>query len=75
MIFICLSSEKPEAPGKPEVLDSDKDHITIKWEPPKKDGGSAVTGYSVERKDSKTGRWVKVTSEPVKVVTVHLEIK
>jgi len=57
--------DKPGAPGKPEVTDSDKDHITLKWSPPTKDGGAPVTGYNVERLDPKTGRWTKVNSEPI----------
>lgn len=66
----CFASwilDKPDPPGKPEVSDSDKDHITIKWDPPRKDGGAPITGYNVERKDPKTGRWTKVNTEPLKV--------
>lgn len=61
------TTDKPDPPGKPEVADSDKDHITIKWDPPKKDGGSPVLGYNVERRDPKTGTWKKINSDPVKV--------
>ena len=60
-------TDKPDPPGTPEDVDSSKDHILIKWEPPKKDGGSPITGYNVERKDPKTGRWTKLNSEPLKV--------
>jgi len=58
--------DKPEPPGKPEVTDSGKDFIAIKWDPPKKDGGSPITGYNIERKDPKTGKWTKVNHEPLK---------
>ncbi|ESO03551.1 hypothetical protein HELRODRAFT_191869 [Helobdella robusta] len=58
--------DKPDPPGKPEVTDSDKDFIAIKWEPPAKDGGAPITGYNVERKDPKTGTWKKVNTEPLK---------
>jgi hypothetical protein len=67
IIVRLLIADKPDPPGKPEVLDSNRDFITIKWEPPKKDGGAPITGYNVERKDPKTGRWTKVNSEPLKV--------
>jgi hypothetical protein len=59
--------DKPDAPGKPEVKDSDKDHITIIWAAPKKDGGSPITGYNIERKDPKANHWTKVNSEPLTV--------
>lgn len=65
---VYVHLDKPDAPGRPEVTDSDKDHITIKWDPPHKDGGAPIMGYNVERKDPKTGRWTKVNSEPLTVI-------
>ncbi len=62
-----LFTDKPGKPGTPEVKDSDKDFIEIQWDPPLKDGGAPITGYNVERKDPRTGRWVKVNKEPVQV--------
>ena len=62
-------ADKPDPPGKPEVTDSDKDHITIKWAPPKKDGGSPITGYNVERQDRKTRMWTKLNSDPLLVTS------
>ncbi|WKY05591.1 hypothetical protein Q1695_006081 [Nippostrongylus brasiliensis] len=55
----------PGKPGKPEITDTDNDHIDIKWDPPRDNGGSPVQHYDVERKDMKTGRWVKVNTTPV----------
>jgi len=65
----CGRADRPDPPGKPEVTDSDKDHISIKWTPPKKDGGSPITGYNVERRDPKTGRWTKLNSDPLPVTS------
>lgn len=59
----------PGKPGKPELVDSDKDHIKIKWSAPISNGGSPIIGYDVERRDRATGRWVKLNKEP----TRHLE--
>ncbi|KAK5968521.1 Twitchin [Trichostrongylus colubriformis] len=55
----------PGKPGKPEIVDTDNDHIDIKWDPPRDNGGSPIEHYDVERKDVKTGRWVKVNTTPV----------
>ncbi|KRF85408.1 twitchin isoform X27 [Drosophila virilis] len=55
----------PGAPGKPELSDSDKDHITIKWKQPISNGGSPILGYDIERRDVNTGRWIKINGEPV----------
>ncbi|VDL60884.1 unnamed protein product, partial [Hymenolepis diminuta] len=57
--------DEPEAPGKPEIVDHDKDRIDIKWEPPEFDGGAPITGYHVERKEPKSNRWTKITIKPV----------
>ncbi|ULT95623.1 hypothetical protein L3Y34_004374 [Caenorhabditis briggsae] len=55
----------PGKPGKPEIVDTDNDHIDIKWDPPRDNGGSPIDHYDVERKDAKTGRWIKVNTSPV----------
>ncbi|CAH1969101.1 unnamed protein product [Acanthoscelides obtectus] len=54
----------PGKPGKPELVDSDKDHIKIKWSPPISNGGSQIIGYDIERRDMATGRWIKLNKEP-----------
>lgn len=46
-------------------MDSDKDHIKIKWAPPISNGGSPILGYDIERRDRATGRWIKLNKEPV----------
>ncbi|KAK0400071.1 hypothetical protein QR680_003339 [Steinernema hermaphroditum] len=56
----------PGKPGQPEILDHDVDHIDIAWDPPRNDGGSPISHYDVERKDQKTGRWIKVNTAPVR---------
>ena len=38
----------PGAPGKPEAVGVDSDHFDMKWQPPKNDGGSTITGYQLE---------------------------
>lgn len=59
----------PGKPGKPEVTDRDYDHIEIEWQPPRDDGGNPISHYDIERKDLKTGRWIKVNTAPVKGTT------
>jgi hypothetical protein len=49
----------PDPPGKvekPELVDWDKDHVDLKWNPPADDGGAAIEEYIVEVKD-KHGKW------------------
>lgn len=37
--------DKPSAPGTPKVTDVDKDRVSLKWDPPKDDGGSPIEGW------------------------------
>lgn len=59
-----MFTDVPGKPGKPELVDSDRDHIKIKWTAPISNGGSPIVGYDVERRDRATGRWVKINKEP-----------
>ena len=54
--------DRPGAPGKPEALDTTDDSITIQWTKPLKDGGAAISGYIVEKREvDGDGGWVKAT--------------
>ncbi|XP_041366543.1 twitchin-like isoform X3 [Gigantopelta aegis] len=69
----AVTAKKPfdEAtpPSQPEIIDTDRTHIDLKWEPPEDDGGAPVTDYDIERKDAKSNRWVKINKAPVKGLT------
>lgn len=53
-----------ELPGKPvgplEVLDIQRTNISIRWKPPKDDGGVPLTAYVIEKRDAKRMTWAKV---------------
>ncbi|KAM3957310.1 projectin protein bent isoform 8-T9 [Aphomia sociella] len=53
----------PDKPGTPVVKDWDKDHMDLEWVPPKKDGGSPITGYVIEAK-KKYGPWEVAATVP-----------
>ncbi|XP_071942196.1 twitchin-like isoform X2 [Antedon mediterranea] len=57
--------DEPDAPGKPKILAYDRDHVDLEWETPKSDGGDKIFGYTVERKDPRSNRWIKVNKSPV----------
>ena len=60
-------TDVPGKPGKPDAYEVDKDHITLKWQPPLSNGGSPIIGYDVERREVLSGRWIKLTKTPQKV--------
>lgn len=56
-LILCL-----DPPGKPEVTEVSRSTVSIKWSSPLNDGGSPITGYTVERKPyspTGEGRWLK----------------
>lgn len=63
----------PGRPGRPDAVDTDKDHIKIRWTPPNSNGGSQIIGYDVERRDMLGGRWVKVNRDPVRLTEFNDE--
>jgi hypothetical protein len=60
--FYYLIAE-PGQPGTPECVSRDRDHIEVKWSPPRNDGGNPVKGYIVERREkaAKKKEWTKVS--------------
>lgn len=49
------------------VPDSSREHITVAWKPPVKDGGSPIIGYHVEVAEARPElKWLRVNSRPIK---------
>lgn len=53
-LFVC-SADKPSAPRNLRPIEVDATFITVAWDAPAVDGGSPITGYVIEKKDSKRG--------------------
>lgn len=58
-VCYAVLTDPPGKPGRPEVVDYDKDRAEIKWTHPKSDGGSPLSKYIIEKK-MKGGPWEKV---------------
>jgi Fibronectin type III domain len=56
---MCFLDE-PNAPGKPDIIDYDNKSVTLKWEPPKSDGGREITHYIIEMLNKYQPDWVEV---------------
>ncbi|CAF5145511.1 unnamed protein product, partial [Rotaria magnacalcarata] len=53
---------EPGQPGTPTCVSRDRNHIEIKWTPPRNDGGNPVKGYIIERREKggKRKEWSKI---------------
>lgn len=50
-----VTADPPGPPSTPEVTGYDSNQVSLKWHPPREDGGSPVTGYVVERFEKRGG--------------------
>ena len=50
----------PGKPNAPTIEEARRDFISVKWTPPKENGGATIDGYWLEVKDTDNIRWRKV---------------
>ncbi|ELT96022.1 hypothetical protein CAPTEDRAFT_139799 [Capitella teleta] len=62
-----------ESPLKLNVKNITRNNLDLSWSAPKNDGGSAISGYIVERRTTYSPRWSKVNRTPIKETELHLE--
>ena len=63
-IFHWFHLVSPSPPTRPDVVSVSASAISIKWDLPYADGGSAVTGYWIEKKERNTILWVRENKLP-----------
>ena len=60
-----LVVDPPNAPINVRAEDVTATSCCLKWSPPEFDGGSPVTGYTVEKCTGYSSRWAKVNKKPI----------
>ncbi|XP_055010572.1 myosin-binding protein C, cardiac-type [Boleophthalmus pectinirostris] len=54
----------PDPPQAPRILSVGEDSCVVQWDPPAFDGGQPVIGYVLERKKTKSYRWMRLNFDP-----------
>ena len=54
---MCVGSDKPGAPGLPDIVSMQKGSATLRWSRPQSDGGTPITTFRVERRTLGAYRW------------------
>ncbi|CAM4765861.1 unnamed protein product [Rotaria magnacalcarata] len=56
----------PQGPNNIDVANQTENSVTLKWNKPKNDGGSKVTGYQVEMRNPDSDKWEIANDYPIK---------
>lgn len=55
--------DRPSAPvGPVELFDVTEDSVSLKWLPPAYEGGSPITNYIIQKRETTTANWMDVSS-------------
>lgn len=63
MIYSSLSADSPGAPASVRVREVTRSTVTLAWEPPEMDGGSAVRNYIIQKRDATRQAWNTVITK------------
>jgi len=66
IVIICCLVDIPSKPGTPEIVDWDVDRVDLKWAAPKSNGGAAITGYIIEKKEKFGSSWDEILTTTVR---------
>lgn len=61
-IIYVFSLDKPGPPAGVKVTKVFADRIKMRWEPPVADGGSEITNYIIDKRETSRANWALVTS-------------
>lgn len=55
----------PGSPSAPQVTAVTQNSATLIWNEPVQNGGTDITGYVIEKKETKGPRWIRATRNPI----------
>lgn len=54
-LHLCVSSDRPGSPADVKLVDTWGFNAALEWTPPKDNGNTEITGYTIQKADRKTG--------------------
>jgi len=73
VIFLCFTVKPEPVSGKLRTSDLDQDSVTLSWQPPLSDGGSPITKYAIEYRDSTSPTWKPMGDVPKSTTTYRVK--
>ena len=67
-----MISDKPTPPLNLRVKEVYKDYIVVNWDTPKSDGGSDITGYTVEKCDARKSTYMACGTTDASTLTLKI---
>lgn len=61
-LYVNLSSDKPGPPASVKINHMYTDRAMLSWEPPLEDGGSDITNYVIDKRETSRPNWAQVTT-------------
>ena len=66
----CVLPDVPSAPKNLVISEVTDESAQIEWSAPEKDGGSKITGYVIEKRDSGRQQWMRVGQTDAKTRSI-----
>lgn len=60
--FNLVLTDKPGPPASVKISQVFSDRVKLRWEPPLSDGGSEITNYIIDKRETSRANWAQVTS-------------
>ncbi|KAL8579176.1 hypothetical protein ACOMHN_010760 [Nucella lapillus] len=68
-VHVKSKYNKPGMPGVPEPSKVGKTYVDLRWDKPRNDGGTRITGYLVEKREKGMSMWTKANDYNVNDTT------
>ncbi|TNN84284.1 Myosin-binding protein H [Liparis tanakae] len=72
--FALQIVERPGSPADVKLVDTWGFNAALEWTPPKDDGNTEITGYTIQKADRKTGEWFSVMEHCHRLTTTVTDL-